>query len=59
MDSAKIQECFAKMNKHSSIDQKLRLVYQWVKDSHINLAEFQFLLTDLAMDMINKAASAK
>lgn len=59
MDSVKIQECFAVMNKVETVAEKLTMIYDWTKEAHINLVEFQFLLTDLAMDMINKAASTK
>ncbi len=59
IDTETIRECFEVMNRVDTIDKKLHLIYEWVKANHINLPEFRFLLDDLAIDMINKAASTK
>lgn len=36
-----------KLDKRETLDEKLQLIYEWVKTGHINLAQFKPLTCDI------------
>lgn len=44
LDQFKVQDCEAKLAKQDNIDTKLAMIYQWLKQDHINLPEFKVLV---------------
>ena len=45
MDDIKMKKCLDILFKLESSEQKFKMIFQWVKQSHINFQEFK-LLTD-------------
>ena len=45
-----------KFDKLETLDKKLKLIYEWVKTGHINLAQFKRLVRDTVVADFEKKA---